>query len=212
MMIIQNQANVRCQRTFLLHIMTSSNVGDILVFEVSEATSMWAFEIRHIHCESKKQNIVALSVTTPNVYQFPQVFHGKIQPLKTVSKFVSGEMSSVYFPNRKMYISAILTRSSAIAEEPRYASCQLKRYQLPRISAETTCTTSPDQIDVMKLEVQLEAMCNKHVHLTITQPSCFHCSLGVINKPTTDELWISPVYRRLAVAKFSKSAMQKLLT
>ena len=30
---------------------------------------------------------------------------------------------------------------------------------------------------------------------------------GVINKPTTEELWISPVYRRLAVAKFSKSTM-----
>ena len=31
--------------------------------------------------------------------------------------------------------------------------------------------------------------------------------LGVINKPTTVELYISPVYRRLAVAKFSKSTM-----
>ena len=30
---------------------------------------------------------------------------------------------------------------------------------------------------------------------------------GVINKPTTIELCISPVYRRLAVAKFSKSTM-----
>jgi len=30
---------------------------------------------------------------------------------------------------------------------------------------------------------------------------------GVINKPTTVELCISPVYRRLAVAKFSKSTM-----
>ena len=30
---------------------------------------------------------------------------------------------------------------------------------------------------------------------------------GVINKPTTDELCISPVYRRLAVVKFSKSTM-----
>ena len=34
----------------------------------------------------------------------------------------------------------------------------------------------------------------------------------VINKPTTVELCISPVYRRLAVAKFSKSTMYKLLT
>ena len=30
---------------------------------------------------------------------------------------------------------------------------------------------------------------------------------GIINKPTTVELCISPVYRRLAVVKFSKSTM-----
>ena len=35
------------------------------------------------------------------------------------------------------------TRSSAIAEGSRDASCQLKSCQLPRNSAETTCTTSP---------------------------------------------------------------------
>ena len=45
------------------------------------------------------------------------------------------------------------TRSSAIAEGPRDASCQLKSCQLPRNSAETTYTTSPDQIDGMKLEI-----------------------------------------------------------
>ena len=44
-------------------------------------------------------------------------------------------------------------RSSAIAEGPRDASCQLKSCQLPRNSAETTYTTSPDQIDGMKLEI-----------------------------------------------------------
>ena len=36
---------------------------------------------------------------------------------------------------------------------PRDASCQLKSCQLPRNSAETTYTTSPDQIDGMKLEI-----------------------------------------------------------
>jgi len=36
------------------------------------------------------------------------------------------------------------TRSSAIAEGPRDASCQLKSCQLPHNSAETTCTTSPE--------------------------------------------------------------------
>jgi len=47
-------------------------------------------------------------------------------------------------------------------------------------------------------------MCSKHVHLTVTRASRYHCLIGVINKPTTVELCISPVYRRLAVAKFSE--------
>ena len=99
------------------------------------------------------------------------------------------------------------TRSSAIAEGPRDASCQLKSCQLPRNSAETTCTTSPEQIEVIKWEGYIGTMCNKHVHSTMTRSSRFHCPTGVINKPTTVELWISPVYRQLAVAKFSKSTM-----
>ena len=37
-----------------------------------------------------------------------------------------------------------LTTSLAIAEGPRDASCQLKSCQLPRNSAETACTTSPE--------------------------------------------------------------------
>jgi len=45
------------------------------------------------------------------------------------------------------------TRSSAIAKGPRDASSQLKSCQLPRSSAETTYTTSLDQIDGMKLEI-----------------------------------------------------------
>jgi len=38
----------------------------------------------------------------------------------------------------------VAERSSAIAEGPRYASCQLKSCQLPHNSAETTCMTSPE--------------------------------------------------------------------
>ena len=53
----------------------------------------------------------------------------------------------------RFYLSILRTRSSAIAEGPRDASCQLKSCQLPRNSAETTYTTSPDQIDGMKLEI-----------------------------------------------------------
>ena len=52
----------------------------------------------------------------------------------------------------------INTRSSPIAEGPRDASCPLKSCQLLRNSAETTYTTSPDQIDGMKLEIFLETM------------------------------------------------------
>jgi len=44
------------------------------------------------------------------------------------------------------------TRSLAIAEGPRDASCQLKSCQSARNSAKTTCTTSPEHIEVMKLE------------------------------------------------------------
>ena len=50
-------------------------------------------------------------------------------------------------------------------------------------------------------------MCNEQVHSTVTRSSRFHCLIGVINKPTMVELRISPVYRRLAVRKFSKSSM-----
>jgi len=69
----------------------------------------------------------------------------------------------------------------------------LKSCQLPRNSAETTCTTSPEQIEVMKLEGYSGSMCNKHVHSTMMRPSRFRCLIGVINKPTTVELCISHV-------------------
>jgi len=62
----------------------------------------------------------------------------------------------------------------------------------------------------MKLEGYSGPMCNKHVQSTITRSSRFRCPIGVINKPTMVELCISPVYRRLAVARFSKSTMYKL--
>ena len=76
------------------------------------------------------------------------------------------------------------TTSSAITEGPQDASCQLKSCQLLRNSAETTCTTSPEQIKVMKLEGYSGTMCNKHVHSTMMRSSCFHCPIGDINKPT----------------------------
>jgi len=59
---------------------------------------------------------------------------------------------------------------------------------------DTYSSTIPEQIDVMKLEGYSGPMCIKHVHPTTTRSSHFHCPVGVINKPTMDELWISPVY------------------
>ena len=80
------------------------------------------------------------------------------------------------------------TTSSAIAEGRRDASCQLKSCQLLRNNAETTCTTSPKLIEVMKLEGYSRTMCDKHVHSTVTRSSRFHCPIGVINKRTTDRV------------------------
>jgi len=51
-----------------------------------------------------------------------------------------------------------------------------------------TCTTSPEQIEVMELEGYSGTMCNKHVHSNMTRSSRFYCPVGVINKPTTVEL------------------------
>jgi len=52
--------------------------------------------------------------------------------------------SAEQFYTKQFYANeSCITRSSAIAEGPRDASCQLKSCQLPRNSAETTSTTSP---------------------------------------------------------------------
>jgi len=66
-------------------------------------------------------------------------------PLNWMDKFGLGTVSSYR-------LWANITGSSAMAEGPRDVSCQLKSCQLPRHSAETTCTTSPEQTEVMKLE------------------------------------------------------------
>jgi len=50
------------------------------------------------------------------------------------------------------------------------------------------CTTSPEQIEVMKLEGYSGSICNKHVHSTMTRSSRFHGLTGVIYKPTTDRV------------------------
>ena len=77
---------------------------------------------------------------------------GKSRTLCAYAHRIQGGPKSSTKLNR--HIDALVqdTRRSAIAEGPRDASCQLKSCQLPRNSAETTCTTSPEQIEVMKLE------------------------------------------------------------
>ena len=101
------------------------------------------------------------------------------------------------------------TRSSAIAEGPRDASCQLKSCQLPRNSTETKLLIRQvlTKSMVWNWRFSRRQCVIDNVHSTVTRPSRFHCLRCVINKPTTDDLWISPVYRRLAVAKFSKSTI-----
>ena len=37
-------------------------------------------------------------------------------------------------------------------------------------------------------------MCNKHVHSTMTRSSCFHCLIGVKNKPTTNVLMFMSIW------------------
>jgi len=57
------------------------------------------------------------------------------------------------YMTRKTYVAFnpnyLPTRSSAIAEGPRDASCQLKSCQLPRNSAETTCTQVLNQVSAV---------------------------------------------------------------
>jgi len=59
----------------------------------------------------------------------------------------------VWYGGTCIVTTSYKTRKSAIADGPRDALCQLKSCQLPRNSAETTYTTSPDQIDGTKLEI-----------------------------------------------------------
>jgi len=91
--------------------------------------------------------------TTPS--QWHQTFPAKRSSARQRCLVTSDRVTVNFFvvrsknPNKKERQS----RSSAIAEGPRDASCQLKSCQLPRNSADTTYTTSPDQIDGMKLEI-----------------------------------------------------------
>ena len=74
------------------------------------------------------------AINRPSTHTHTHPFNGPFSGTTRVSRYQKG------------------TRSSAIAEGPRDAPCQLKSCQLSRNSAETTCATSPEQIEVLKLE------------------------------------------------------------
>jgi len=82
---------------------------------------------------------------------------------------------------------ALPTRSSAIAEGPRDASCQLKSCQLPRNSAETTCTTSPEpSISCFVCLVQyteVDAQCDKLANV-VGRTSTVASAVNLV-RPTT---------------------------
>ena len=84
------------------------------------------------------------------------------------------------------YIGEYLAKLQARSWGPRDGSCKLKSCQLPRNSAETSCTTK--QIEVMKLEGYTRPICrpNKHVHSTVTRSSRFYCPIGLGVKQTDD--------------------------
>ena len=75
------------------------------------------------------------------------------------------------------------TRSSAIADGPRDATCQSNSCQLLRNSVGTTCTTNREQIEVMELEGYSQPTYNKLMHSATTRSTV----VGVIHKLTVDE-------------------------
>jgi len=69
--------------------------------------------------------------------------------LQESEKFVKNTSGSFHCKQNKQQN---ITRSSAIADGPRNTVCQSKSCQMLHNSVGTTCTTSPEQIEVMELE------------------------------------------------------------
>jgi len=82
---------------------------------------------------------------------------------------------AIYLPGQ----SSCGTRSSAIADGPRDATCQSNSCQLLHNSVGTTCT-SPEQIEVMDLEGYSRPTYSKLVHSATTRSTV----VGVIHKLT----------------------------
>ena len=97
--------------------------------------------------------------------------------------------------------NALKPRSYATADGPREAMYQSKSCQLLHNSVGTTCTTNPEQIEVIELEGYSRPTYSKLVHSATTRSTV----VCVIQKLTVDEFCRQHQYpRRLAVAKFSK--------
>jgi len=73
--------------------------------------------------------------------------------ISSTDRATAAKFAAAYINPAAHTVRAMPTSSSAIAEGPRDASYQMKSCQLPRNSAGTIYTTSPDQIDGMKLEI-----------------------------------------------------------
>jgi len=137
------QASANCDRPFLLHFGATYTAGD------SDVISMPAGFRRHL-----------VGKTLTNVFHCHITEIGFVGKLVITDIFINQRIECCFNDtiNLRRLTPHIMpcytyTRSSAIAEGPRDASYQLKSCQLPRNSAETTYTTSPDQIDGMKLEI-----------------------------------------------------------
>ena len=111
-------------------------------------------------CWLRRTGKAVTTTTRPTTTATP--FNGLISGTSWVSRYQKG------------------TRSSAIADGPRDATCQSNSCQLLHNSVRTTCTTIPEQIEVMELERYSRPTYNVHkatTHLTV---------VGVIHKLTVD--------------------------
>ena len=106
-----------------------------MVESTINVTKFYSKKLSVANCKNK----LSFSIAYPSSPQHQQFrIDGGWLPSNVADKHVCFLVLNIY---------SYSTKSSAIAEGPRDASCQLKSCQLPRNSAETTCTTSPDRID-----------------------------------------------------------------
>ena len=99
--------------------------------------SLWALGYRY---KSLLNNVNNSNTTKNNTGRLHKCHHRLAQKSNAIAAVCHQHGQRKSFPRPLL----TRTRSSAIAEGPRDASCQLKSCQLPRNSTVTTCTTSPE--------------------------------------------------------------------